>query len=418
MAGADDSPNGDAAVLSDQSSTPHSTSKRRRTAASASSRGVANLTPEQLARKRANDREAQRAIRERTKNQIDRLNSRIRELESQQPYHDLQVVIREKDAIQAENAAIRKCLEGVTSTLQSLLQPAMRAPAGLDGESRSRAVVEAGQCSRVTELAAAAERNSMPMATSSRELPHNTRVFTSGHQNPEAAPPQNGIHRHGEPGGQWLFPGDAPTSNVRRWSGDSPQPQTQYEHGRPPQHHVQPGMPHDERLGLGFLLEHPERNVDPNLHAPHHYPPVGSASAVQHAPQLVPHLTLPHNIPPTCPLDGIILDFLADRQARAAEGTPIKPLVGPAYPNFTALLFPDRHIEAHELSKLLTGILRTFPDVYGLPEQVAIVFVMFLVMRWQIEPTQENYDRLPDWTTPRASQLFTPHPCWIDYLPW
>jgi hypothetical protein len=52
-------------------------SKKRRTAGS-SSRGVANLTPDQLAKKRANDREAQRAIRERTKNQIENLERRIR----------------------------------------------------------------------------------------------------------------------------------------------------------------------------------------------------------------------------------------------------------------------------------------------------------------------------------------------------
>jgi hypothetical protein len=108
-------------------------SKRRRTGGpptTASSRGVANLTPEQLARKRANDREAQRAIRERTKNQIDRLNQRIRELESQQPYHDLQVVLREKDAIQAENADIRKRLESVVS----IIQPVLRTAGGLNGE--------------------------------------------------------------------------------------------------------------------------------------------------------------------------------------------------------------------------------------------------------------------------------------------
>ncbi len=43
---------------------------------------------------------------------------------------------------------------------------------------------------------------------------------------------------------------------------------------------------------------------------------------------------------------------------------------------------------------------------------------MFLIMRWQISPTQENYDRLPDWAAPRASQLFTSHPAWIDHLPW
>lgn len=51
--------------------------KKRRTGAG-SSRGVANLTPDQLAKKRANDREAQRAIRERTKNTIEQLERKIR----------------------------------------------------------------------------------------------------------------------------------------------------------------------------------------------------------------------------------------------------------------------------------------------------------------------------------------------------
>jgi hypothetical protein len=38
------------------------------------------LNAEQLARKRANDREAQRSIRQRTKDHIERLENRIREL--------------------------------------------------------------------------------------------------------------------------------------------------------------------------------------------------------------------------------------------------------------------------------------------------------------------------------------------------
>lgn len=45
-------------------------------------------------------------------------------------------------------------------------------------------------------------------------------------------------------------------------------------------------------------------------------------------------------------------------------------------------------------------------------------YIMYMFMRWQIHPTQETYDRLPDWVTPRPSQLFTPHPVWVDHLPW
>ena len=113
-----------------------------------------------------------------------------------------------------------------------------------------------------------------------------------------------------------------------------------------------------------------------------------------------------------------MLDFLAKSHTRAAEGVPLKTLSGPAYPNFTALVYPDRHIDAHPVSKLFTDILRTFPDICTLPEKVAVVYIMFLVMRWHIEPTQENYDMLPDWVTPRASQLFVPHPHWMNYVPW
>lgn len=43
---------------------------------------------------------------------------------------------------------------------------------------------------------------------------------------------------------------------------------------------------------------------------------------------------------------------------------------------------------------------------------------MFLLMRWAIIPTVENYDRLPEWIRPRVSQVTTSHPIWVDFLPW
>jgi len=98
---------------------PSSDSKRRRTGAS--SRGVANLTPDQLAKKRANDREAQRAIRERTKNQIENLEKKIRDLTSQQPYQELQHVLRQKEVVEIENADIKKRLTSVLSIIQPIL---------------------------------------------------------------------------------------------------------------------------------------------------------------------------------------------------------------------------------------------------------------------------------------------------------
>ena len=95
-------------------------SKKRRTS-STPARGVANLTPEQLAKKRANDREAQRAIRERTKNQIETLEHRIHELVSQTPYQELRRVLQEKEVVEAENQEIKRQLNTVLAILQPLV---------------------------------------------------------------------------------------------------------------------------------------------------------------------------------------------------------------------------------------------------------------------------------------------------------
>lgn len=98
---------------------PPGSSKKRRT--STSVRGVANLTPEQLNKKRANDREAQRAIRERTKGQIEGLERKIQELTSQQPYKELQHAIRQKEMVEAENEEIKKRLNSVLGIIQPMV---------------------------------------------------------------------------------------------------------------------------------------------------------------------------------------------------------------------------------------------------------------------------------------------------------
>ena len=104
-----------------KSNAPPSSRKRRASGSGSGSRGVANLTPDQLAKKRANDREAQRAIRERTKTQIEALENRIQELTSQQPYQDLQNVIRQKEIVEAENKDIKRRLIAVLDLIQPLL---------------------------------------------------------------------------------------------------------------------------------------------------------------------------------------------------------------------------------------------------------------------------------------------------------
>jgi len=43
---------------------------------------------------------------------------------------------------------------------------------------------------------------------------------------------------------------------------------------------------------------------------------------------------------------------------------------------------------------------------------------MFLVFRWHVHPTAENFKKMPDWLCPRVSQVMKEHPHWVDYLLW
>lgn len=76
----------------------------------------------------------------------------------------------------------------------------------------------------------------------------------------------------------------------------------------------------------------------------------------------------------TCPLDGLLLDFLGERRQRALEGMPNRDLVGPAYPSVVSLLEPQRGMTSHPLSKVFTDMLSTFPDLSTLPEQVGVLY--------------------------------------------
>ena len=185
----------------------------------------------------------------------------------------------------------------------------------------------------------------------------------------------------------------------------------------------------EERLGFNFLLDSSRtvpkvdrlrRSSSENFRShPNPPSPIYPQPLIMTSEHGTPAFAAPiQNLTATCPLDTILLEFLHSRQREAAQGIPRQKLVGPPYPSVSSLLNPDKSVYSHPVSKVFTDILRTFPDIASLPEQVAVLYTMFLLMRWQIYPTQENYERLPEWLTPRPTQLLHPHPAWMDYVPW
>lgn len=135
-------------------------------------------------------------------------------------------------------------------------------------------------------------------------------------------------------------------------------------------------------------------------------------------PELPLYATPVKNNETSCLLDDILLKFLRERHDLLAQGQPRAEVVGPKYPSVSSLLNKDNTTGAHPLSSLFTAIIGTFPDLSRLPEQLGVIYMMFLLMRWQVEPSKENYEHLPPWLRPLPIQLTMPHPAWLDHMPW
>ncbi|KAJ4153110.1 hypothetical protein LMH87_009615 [Akanthomyces muscarius] len=416
--------------------------KKRKLASTA--RGVANLTPEQLAKKRANDREAQRAIRERTKNQIQTLERRVEELTSLQPYQELQAAIEAKAVLERENADIRQRLASVVSMLQPLIGQLPETVAPSTEQHTKRSTRETAEPDRRTRSPAGQQSASSGTST----------LHANGHAAQSDLDQQREQLRHGLAMGPerlglgFLLDASHQVSRIPGSSGSSAAtgpgavdtPSTyRYPAPAPRQGSVAPSSNSSSGAispGPSSSSTHPSVPSSYNNSAfPSGYPyqgPDASADRADNASNAdetivapssssgggVPRYAAPvRTTPPTCPLDSLLLDFLQERRQRAAEGLPAHEVLGPRYPSVSSLLNPANSAYAHPLSRVFTDILAKFPDLSGLPERVAVLYIMFLVMRWQVAPTRENYERLPPWARPLRAQLLTPHPAWVDHLP-
>ena len=186
-----------------QDGTP-SQGSRKRKAPSSRSRGVASLTPDQLAKKRANDREAQRAIRERTKQTINTLEAKIKDLTAQQPYQELQAVFRQKDAIQTENEEMRRRL----ASIMRLIQPII----GAQGLTGTYPMTDVEPALTVQDLVSAAHHNV--------QTPKNANAF-------QQDPYLNGQQRPYQQEGPYQPYGEAQALGDRTWSGSRDAPEHQ-----------------------------------------------------------------------------------------------------------------------------------------------------------------------------------------------
>lgn len=114
--------------------------RAKRRTSRAGTRSVTTLSTAQLERKRANDREAQRAIRQRTKSHIDELERKNAELSRTD--EKLNAVLQRNADLESENAYLRSQLGPISSTFRSNVEDeenlqAQRTGASLFAASKS-----------------------------------------------------------------------------------------------------------------------------------------------------------------------------------------------------------------------------------------------------------------------------------------
>lgn len=120
---------------------------------------------------------------------------------------------------------------------------------------------------------------------------------------------------------------------------------------------------------------------------------------------------------PTCGFDTLLMEIIQRQKEIAQQGAPIDHIIGPSKPSMKALLFPDDPIQTHFVSTMISGLLMNLA-VRGLPERAGCLYLMYHICQWQIYPSSSTYGNLTDWSSPRTSQLITPHPVWLDSIFW
>lgn len=167
------------------------------------------------------------------------------------------------------------------------------------------------------------------------------------------------------------------------------------------------------------LLNDQSPDGDRSFSHTHDPKPSAPSAASPLPPRDVPYYARPSlNTAPTCPLDTILLDFVNDRRALLDRGHSQESVIGPAELCLRSMINHDYIQGAHPVSVVMLDILSKFPDLHEMPEMIGSYWTMFLFVRWQMTPTQELYETMPDWLRPTQLQIERPHPAWMDRVPW
>ncbi|GJC85251.1 hypothetical protein ColLi_08089 [Colletotrichum liriopes] len=372
-------------------------------------RSVSTLTPSQLARKRANDREAQRAIRARTKEHIERLERELEELKSERGRDQSQTVqelLRKNKALEEELFKLRESM----------------------GVPNGQSYPNSGTAASIASSSAWLPLRAVPSPRSS-PFPSNGDYNVMQELGPSYVPMPDASESWG-PGIPVSVPStvSSPSSSANTDEYGAGYIPTSVPAPMMDARSIPAKMDYDDVDSVVELV--PNSSVLSTT--------VGSlirqpGTTLWEIPTLI--------VPPTCRIDQLIVGFIQDCR-RLAQLKSLDTLLRPARVNVKNFLeyHPaspttqpprcqladlDRAASTtvmgpgvnHPIAELITALVNT-AGVTNVIERLAVFAVIQRAIAWLVHPTREAYAAIVPELTPKPCQTSIPHPQWIDLVLW
>lgn len=302
-------------------------------------------TPDQIARKRDQDREAQRLSRERTRRRIEEAETRLVESQAAASRYqqELKLAVEERDAAHRESNDLRLQLESAYSQLEAARNQIASVAHLIGGNAASIG----------SPCYPSLNGFNMPMEQ------------TSQLQSPQPS----------ESGHLSRSPARSERLSVRAMSyhhSASPTLSATMENsiiGHPPMY----AMSHDDSSSQGS----PCYGADGSTY--------GSEFSGRSWHDLSAYL--PINGPPTCPMDNILAIFSNSRRELLRQGEPEDVVLGPMDPSLSVLPALRDYAEVgmcHPVSQMLAEVMGAAASLEGLPEQIAVLWLTHISLRVSI----------------------------------
>lgn len=414
------------------------------------SRTISNLTEKQVRQKREVDRKAQRAFRQRAKDCLANLEQQHRELQETSRETEIRLR-RELELLRGQNQRLVRCLANIIQAASTIRneKPDTAVFSHRNGIASPLSLVEHHPTISRDSISRRSSQNDIQPPETSRSV-HDASCSPSsqdaapklvevailhpehetvdiGSQERTPTPSYHEQHQ-GDSFDRLVQPGRASPnqaldSNTLLHAEASNNVDLRFGHDERPDHdgsHVHSLGSHDILLtpiamDQASSMYHGEGSSTCGRAQ-------GFGSASYESAPFGDSITVGANVPslhltPTCHLDQLMLDFIYSQRDMLSQGIPLSSVVGPEKPTVKALINPGFCGPVHGISKVLSGILSTLFKVRQ-TEKLALFYVMYKLIRWQISRMEEDYQAMPLWLRPTITQATLPHAAWIDIIPW